>query len=138
MLAWVCLQEPRLVGLLRRETAAESLVSTVHAHRLEADVAPVEPAAVEAILPVGTGGTVRRLVRPASSLKETLCVVRCILGAALFCAAVLLLRRFPAVVLLRMRVLAVLANPAHAFSRGVAVVVVPHDCTSASAVSFFA
>jgi len=68
--------EPRLLGLLRRETAAESLASTVHAHRLEADVAPLEPAAVEAILPVGRGGgAVRRLVRPASTLKETVCVV---------------------------------------------------------------
>lgn len=74
---------PRLVGLLRRETAEQTLPATIDAQRLGAAMVPLNPAAVEAILPVGgpaaQGGgedNDKQLVRPASSLKETLCVVR--------------------------------------------------------------
>ena len=77
-------QEPRLVGLLRRETAAEALMTTVNDQRLKADVAPLEAAAVEAILPVSGRDARMRLRRPASTLKETVCVVRYRLDSQLF------------------------------------------------------
>jgi hypothetical protein len=66
-----------VVGLLQRETAAESLVATVNDQRLKSDVTQLNPAAAEAILPVGGGAAGMRLVRPVSALKETVCVVRC-------------------------------------------------------------
>ena len=73
-----------MVGLLQRETAAESLVATVTDQRLNGDVTPLEPAAAEAILPVGGGSAEMRLVRPVSTLKETVCVVRCRRGLPLY------------------------------------------------------
>lgn len=59
-------------------------MTTVNDQRLKADVAPLEAAAVEAILPVSGRDARMRLRRPASTLKETVCVVRYRLDSQLF------------------------------------------------------
>lgn len=69
---------PRVVGLLRRETAEQTLPTTIKAQRMDGEMAPLNPTAVEAMLPVASSflsTDKKQLARPASSLKETLCIL---------------------------------------------------------------